>query len=96
MKIYVATSNNHKVKEISALLKNYELEIAPENWTVIEDGYSLKENALIKALSLHRITKQITISDDTGLFVESLNNRVNSSDSKRQTAEIFVSSKAVN
>lgn len=75
MKIHVATSNEHKVQEIRPLLKEWQLEVAPKTWSVIEDGASLKENALIKAMSLYKQCNEITIADDSGLFVEALDNR---------------------
>jgi len=45
----------------------------PEIGEIIEDGKTLKDNALIKARTVHKITSLPTISDDTGLAVDALN-----------------------
>lgn len=80
MKLFLATRNEHKVKEIKEILKNENIElIIPNNVPeVVEDKNTLKANAIKKALALYKLNKEngITtpvIADDSGLFVEALN-----------------------
>ena len=44
----------------------------PHIGEIIEDGATLKDNALIKARSVHELTKLPSLADDTGLEVEAL------------------------
>lgn len=76
-KIYLSTGNKSKIKEIKDILENLDFEIYSKAdlgiySDVEEDGNSLEENSLIKAKYLKDFTRDIVISDDTGLFVESL------------------------
>ena len=78
MKIILATHNQDKCKELQKSLKNPNLELMtlkdfPHIGEIIEDGKTLEENAFIKSRLVYQITKIPTISDDTGLFVSSLN-----------------------
>lgn len=77
--IVLATGNQHKVKEILKImadlksvkflsLKDFPKIVMPE-----ETGQTLRENALIKATHVARITKHWTLADDTGLEVDALN-----------------------
>jgi len=80
MKILVATGNQHKAKEIRAILADERFELLtlsdfPELEEVVEDGRTLEENAVKKALSAALGTKLWTIADDTGLEVEALDGR---------------------
>ena len=49
------------------------LDSFPEIGEIIEDGSSLKENALIKARTVFNLTKIPSWADDTGLEVDALN-----------------------
>jgi XTP/dITP diphosphohydrolase len=79
MKIVIATHNGDKFKELyHGLLSLKDVELLsldnfPEISEIIEDGETLKDNALIKARTVHRLTSLPTISDDTGLEVDALN-----------------------
>ena len=78
MKIVVATHNKDKFKELHYGLSSLDIELIslyefPEIKEIIEDGKTLKDNALIKARTVHKITSLPTISDDTGLEVDALN-----------------------
>ena len=58
MKIVLATHNEDKCAEMSALLNSFSIEILslkdfPEIGEIIEDGATLEENALIKARTVH-------------------------------------------
>jgi XTP/dITP diphosphohydrolase len=76
-KLVLATNNNGKVKEISNLLSQYKIEILdaskfpyPEP---IESGTSFVENAEIKSSYYALKTGIPSLSDDSGLEVNSLN-----------------------
>ncbi len=78
MKIVVATHNKDKFKELHYGLCSLDIELIslyefPKIKEIIEDGKTLKDNALIKARTVHKITSLPTISDDTGLEVDALN-----------------------
>ena len=47
-------------------------DIGIDDFDVIEDGSTLKENAYKKANALYKLTKRAVFADDTGLFVEAL------------------------
>jgi XTP/dITP diphosphohydrolase len=78
MKLVVATRNQGKLKEISRLLSETEIEIIgldafPEIGEIEETGTTFEENARIKAETVARITGQLTLADDSGLTVVALN-----------------------
>tara|TARA_Y100000590_G_C15701685_1_gene1007036 strand:+ start:83 stop:697 length:615 start_codon:yes stop_codon:yes gene_type:complete len=78
MKIVLATHNVDKRIEIIKGFSPFDIEILslndfPEIGEIVEDGLTLKENALIKANKIHSITGLPTIADDTGLEVDFLN-----------------------
>ena len=76
-KIIIASHNEGKVSEIKDLLKNYNLNIISSSELGIdepvENGSSFEENALIKSSTTSKLSKTISISDDSGLCVNSLN-----------------------
>lgn len=76
-KIFLATGNEGKVKEMKDLLAELEVELVTtfdlsEVPEVVEDGSTLKENAIKKAEKLADYTELLTIADDTGLLVDAL------------------------
>lgn len=77
-KIVFATGNPNKLKEIKSAINGFEivgltdLDITEE---IPETGTTLKENALQKAKYVYDKTGLNCFSDDTGLEIESLNNR---------------------
>lgn len=81
MKLVLATSNKGKVKEIKALCK--EFEVIPyselmEEFEIIEDGSSFKENALIKARAVFNALNSddvIVMADDSGISVNVLDGK---------------------
>ena len=80
MKIVIATHNKNKFKELYFGLSSLNVELLsledfPEIGEIIEDGDTLKANALIKARAVHQLTSLPAISDDTGLAVDALNGR---------------------
>ena len=77
MKIVIATHNNDKHKELNCKLASLGVKLLslndfPEISEIVEDGNTLKDNALIKARTVHKITGLPSISDDTGLEVKAL------------------------
>lgn len=79
-KIYLSTGNKGKVSEIKEILSdlNYDVYSKSElgiNEDAIEDAETLEGNSLIKAKFLKKHTDDIVMSDDTGLFVNSLDGR---------------------
>jgi XTP/dITP diphosphohydrolase len=82
MKIVLATHNRHKCEELLRILlaelgNSIEVltldDIHPPIGDIEETGATLEENALIKARTVHEITKLPTVADDTGLEVAALN-----------------------
>lgn len=78
MEIILGTKNINKIKEIKPFFKDTDITInsLPEtlNLEVIEDGKTLLENANKKALAYAKALNKPVLSDDTGLFIKSLNN----------------------
>jgi len=78
MKLLIASRNKDKISEIKVILKNIEIEIVtaldfhdlPE---VIEDKDTIEGNAIKKANECAKFTGLLTIADDTGLFIDTLN-----------------------
>lgn len=77
-KIVVATTSKYKQEEIKSLLKDVDIEVIPmtsfkEYPKTIEDGKSLKDNAIKKAKEAAHFFNSWVIADDTGLEVDYLN-----------------------
>jgi len=78
--LVIATTNRGKVKEFKSLLNPgikkilsiNDFDSIPE---IEETGVTYEDNALIKARIVSGLTKKITISDDSGLEVFSLDNK---------------------
>ena len=75
MKIILASSNEHKVKEINAIAAGLNLEflLPPSDFNPIEDGETFEENSLIKAKEAWKLGKTWTLADDSGLCIDALN-----------------------
>ena len=85
MKILLGTKNDHKIIEMTRIIKTYaknndkEFEIFSlkdfdDRIEPDENGHSFVENAMIKAKYYYEIFKIATIADDSGLEVEALHN----------------------
>jgi len=78
-KLVLATSNKGKVKEIKELCKAYD--VVPyseliEEFEIVEDGDTFKENALIKARAVYEALGDedaVVLADDSGISVDVLN-----------------------
>lgn len=75
-KLYIATKNGHKIKEIEDILKNsgFIVEGFPNLGEIEETGATFEENAAIKSNYLSKLTEEYVIADDSGLEVHALNN----------------------
>ena len=75
-RIVVATMNKGKLSEIRPPLHNLGFEVYSlldfDMPDIEETGRTLRENALIKARAVRKITDYIVLSDDSGLEVEAL------------------------
>ena len=75
MKILIATSNKHKIKEIKHMLPEHEiitLSDLNDNDDVEETGETYEENAYLKAFHFYEKYKMNVIADDSGLSVDYL------------------------
>ena len=77
-KIVIATSNKHKVSEISVKIQPFFDEILsladfPEIGEIVEDGNTIEENSFIKSRASFDHTKIASVADDTILEVDALN-----------------------
>jgi len=76
MKLIFATQNNNKIKEINALLSNKIKICSLANVNIFEEleetGFTFKENARQKAITVYNITGLNCFADDTGLETEAL------------------------
>ena len=78
MRIIIATGNKDKVREINEILKGTgfdavsmkEIGIDPD---IVEDADSFEGNAFIKANTVHKLTGEYVMADDSGLCIDALN-----------------------
>lgn len=76
MELYVATSNAHKLVELSPALPGQILKSPADagypDFDVEEDGEDFLANAFKKAMSLHKRIGKPSLADDSGLVVRAL------------------------
>ena len=83
-KIVLASNNQKKIKELKAMLKEYDFEICSLkdeniNIDVVEDGKTFEENSVKKATEIYNylleqgIDDVLVLADDSGLEVDYLN-----------------------
>ena len=77
-KIVIASSNNHKISEISVKIQPFFDEILsladfPKIGEIIEDGNTIEENSFKKSRASFEHTNIASIADDTILEVDALN-----------------------
>lgn len=75
MKIVLASSNEHKVKEINAIVSGLGIEfvLPPVGFDPVEDGKTFEENSFIKAKEAWSLGRTWTLADDSGLCIDALN-----------------------
>jgi len=76
-KVFLATGNKKKIKEISAIFEDFDIEISSiqdgiEIPEVVEDGDTFEANSAKKALEIAKLLNMPTIADDSGLCVDAL------------------------
>lgn len=77
-RIIAASRNEHKLKEIGAILNKFNMNIVSrddagiDKFEVEEDGKTFEENSYKKANEIFKVTGKITIADDSGLMVDYL------------------------
>jgi XTP/dITP diphosphohydrolase len=76
-KLFLATNNPHKVREIRAILGDLPIEVLdasaiPDAPDPEEDGETLPENAIIKARAFFEATGEWALADDSGLEIDAL------------------------
>ena len=74
MKIVLASSNEHKVKEINEMISGSDLEfiLPPPGFDPEENGTTFAENSLIKARAAWELAKTWTLADDSGLCIDAI------------------------
>lgn len=75
MEIVFATANPHKLEEINEISKGSGIKfiLPPAGFNPIENGATFEENSLIKAKAANKLSGKMSLADDSGLCVESLN-----------------------
>ena len=77
MKVILASQNQHKLVELSAILSQLGFEIALESEyglhvDVDETGTTFEENSLLKAAAVMKASGLPVLADDSGLMVDAL------------------------
>lgn len=80
MELLVATKNEKKLKEIKEILNSLNLKITSlvdynKIPRIIENGKTFKENAIKKAIKIARLTKKLSLGEDSGLCIDALDGR---------------------
>jgi XTP/dITP diphosphohydrolase len=80
MRLLVATTNPHKVREIRAILHDVPFEIVTlDAWRDMpapdEDGATFAENARAKATYYAERTGELTVAEDSGLEIDALDGK---------------------
>ncbi len=79
-RIILATRNQHKIKELDYFLADLPIEVStlndyPTVPSLVEDGTTFEENAIMKARRVFEETGVLSLSDDSGLEVYFMNGR---------------------
>lgn len=80
LEIVIATNNPNKVEEYRQMfasisnIKLFSLKDENIHIEIEENGKTFKENSLIKAESISKLTDKFVLADDSGLEIEALNN----------------------
>ena len=75
-KLILASGNQHKLKEIQAILSDFDFELVTMQEAgygdeeIVEDGDTFEANSLIKAKAVYDKLKGASLSDDSGLSVD--------------------------
>ena len=76
-KLYLASQNQGKIEEYKKLLLdvNCQLLLQPESIEVEENGITFRENAIKKARTVSKKTRNYAIADDSGICINALDGR---------------------
>jgi XTP/dITP diphosphohydrolase len=73
VRLILATRNDHKLRELSELMRPYELDPLPEEVTLPpETGTTFADNALAKARAAAAATGRAAVADDSGIEAAAL------------------------
>lgn len=77
LEIVLATRNPGKVREFLELMRDlplqvYALDAFPQIGSLREDGTTYTENAISKAALVARLTRRVTVADDSGIEIDAL------------------------
>lgn len=77
LEICVATNNDHKIGELKAIFKDYNIKLySLKDLNIVvdpeENGKTYAENAFIKASEVSKYTKLPVLSDDSGIEIDAL------------------------
>ena len=81
MKVVLSTRNPSKAEQIKAVFEGFPIQIltlgeAGIEGQGVEDGTTLKENALKKAMFVHQKDPSVwALADDTGVFIDALDGK---------------------
>lgn len=81
MDVVIASSNAHKIEEISSILSDFSIrllsleDVGLKGLEIEETGKTFEHNALIKAREVMKRTGMTVIADDSGLMVDALGGR---------------------
>ena len=80
MEFILATANPGKIKEMSDILKGFDIEIKTRadlgiDMEIEETGTTFIDNAMLKAVAICKTAGMPAIADDSGLMIESLDGR---------------------
>lgn len=78
MTVVAATQNRHKIEEIGAITKEFDINIVSRQEAgvpdieIVEDGTTFEENSYKKAFEIMELTGMPSVADDSGLAVDAL------------------------
>ena len=78
MTVVAATQNRHKIEEIEAITKEFDINIISRQEAgvpdieIVEDGTTFEENSYKKAFEIMKLTGMPSVADDSGLAVDAL------------------------
>ncbi|MBQ9495694.1 MAG: RdgB/HAM1 family non-canonical purine NTP pyrophosphatase [Treponema sp.] len=78
MKVYLATNNKNKKREMAAILSPHTVIVPSDegiSFNPDETGSTFYENSLIKARALYELVRCPVIADDSGICVDALGGR---------------------
>lgn len=80
LEIVLATRNPGKVREFLELMRDlpiqvYSLDAFPQIGHLREEGITYTENAISKAATVARLTRRLTVADDSGIEIDALDGK---------------------